>query len=183
MSAEFLVISSSLNPESNSRLMALKAFELLNKQGNTEFIDLREYPLPFCDGDAAYANPNVATLGAKIKAAQMILVAVPIYNYSFSSAIKNVVEMTGQNWNEKIVGFLCAAGGKSSYMSIMSMANSLMLDFRCLINPRFVYADGTAFKNDVIYDAEINNRIEELVNSSVALANCTRDKIAVKPKA
>jgi FMN reductase len=37
----------------------------------------------------------------------------------------------------KVVGFLCAAGGKSSYMSVMRLANSLMLDFRCLIIPHF----------------------------------------------
>ena len=33
----------------------------------------------------------------------------------------------------------------SSYMSVMAYANSLMLDFRCVIIPRFVYATGSAF--------------------------------------
>ena len=170
MAADYLVISSSLNPESNSRLMALRSYELFKNQGNAEFIDLKDYPLPICDGGSAYSDPNVSKLATKIKAAKVVILAVPIYNYSFSAAVKNVIELTGQNWNEKIVGFLCAAGGKSSYMSIMSLANSLMLDYRCLINPRFVYADGSSFKNDVIYDAEIDKRIEDLVSSSVVLA-------------
>ncbi len=180
MAGDFLVISTSLNPGSNSRVMALKAFELLEKEKKekSEYLDLRDYPLPICDGDAAYEHGNVAIMGSKIKLAKMILIAVPVYNYSFSAAAKNLVELTGQAWNNKTVGFLCAAGGKSSYMSIISLANSLMLDFRCLINPRFVYADGTAFKNDVIYDAEITNRIEELVHSSVILADCTKDELA-----
>ena len=55
-------------------------------------------------------------------------------------------------------------------MSIMSLANSLMLDFRCLIIPRFVYTDGAAFKDGTISDAEVTNRIEELVKSSLSLA-------------
>jgi NAD(P)H-dependent FMN reductase len=180
MAADYLVISGSLNPGSNSRVMALKSFELLEKLGKVEFIDLRDFPLPICDGEAAYADPNVAALSAKIKGAQLILVAVPVYNYSFSAAVKNLVELTGRAWTGKAVGFICAAGGKSSYMSIMSLANSLMLDFRCLINPRFVYADGSAFKNDVIYDAEITNRIEELVTSSVILAQTTKKLSEVK---
>src|ERR1700733_4845436 len=129
MSADYLVISTSLNPGSNSRLMALKAFELLNKHGHAEYLDLREHPLPMCDGDSAYGDANVAKLNSKIKAARMILLAVPVYNYSFSAAAKNLIELTGRAWNDKTVGFLCAAGGKSSYMSIISLANSLMFDF------------------------------------------------------
>jgi len=170
MPADYLVISTSLNPGSNSRIMAQRAYELIKKQEKSEYLDLREYPLPVCDGDAAYEDPNVAKLSNKIKAAKLVLLAVPIYNYSFSAAAKNLVELTGQAWNDKTVGFLCAAGGKSSYMSIISLANSLMFDFRCVINPRFVYADGSAFKNDALYDAEIEKRIEELVKSSIALA-------------
>ncbi len=170
MSADYLVISTSLNPGSNSRLMAVKAHELLNKRGKAEYLDLKDYPMPACDGDSAYADPNVPVLSNKIKNAKMVLLAVPIYNYSFSAAAKNLIELTGQAWNDKIVGFLCAAGGKSSYMSIMSLANSLMLDFRCIINPRFVYADGSSFKNDAIYDHEITKRIEDLVDTSVKLA-------------
>ncbi len=167
---DYLVISTSLNPDSNSRIMAEKAYEFLKEHGQAEYIDLREHPLPMCDGDTAYGHANVAKLSSKIKAAHTILLAVPIYNFSFSSSVKNLVEMTGKAWQDKTVGFLCAAGGKSSYMSILSLANSLMLDFRCLINPRFVYSDGSAFKDGIIIDAEIINRIDDLVKSSVALS-------------
>ena len=48
--------------------------------------------------------------------------------------------MTGAAWSEKPVGFLCTAGARSSYMSPIGLANSLMFDFRSLIIPRFVYA-------------------------------------------
>src|SRR4051812_30939474 len=95
---------------------------------DAEHIDLRQFPLPLCDGDAAYSDPNVNILGAKITAARVILVSVPIYNYDANAAVKNLVELTGSAWEEKIVGFACAAGGQSSYMSIMALANSLMLD-------------------------------------------------------
>ncbi len=56
-----------------------------------------------------------------------------------------MIELAGSAWEDKIVGFLCAAGGMSSYMSVMAYANSLMLDFRCVIIPRFVYATGDIF--------------------------------------
>ena len=71
-------------------------------------------------------------------------------------------ELTGEAWNDKIVGFLCAAGGQGSYMSVMAYANSLMLDFRCTIIPRFVFATGDAFDDNNVTDRKVVKRIDEL---------------------
>jgi len=89
------------------------------------------------------------------------LLAGPIYNYDFSAAAKNFVELTGADcWSGKVVGFLAAAGGGASYLSVLSLANSLMVDFRCVIIPRFVYADGGAFgKDGKLEDKGVRERI------------------------
>jgi len=63
---------------------------------------------------------------------------------------------------DKTFGFLCAAGGRNSYMSIMSLANSLMLDFRCYIIPKFVFATKNDFEEGKIVNSEIKSRIKEL---------------------
>jgi NAD(P)H-dependent FMN reductase len=171
------VISASLNPESNSRLMARAVVELLQARGaETTFIDLRDYPLPMCDGDASYGDANVARLNALLKPASVILVAVPIYNYYVNAAVKNVLELTGRAWEDKVVGFMCAAGGRSSYMSVMGFANNLMLDFRSLIIPRFVYAVGDDFEdyeNGVegrIKNPKVRERLEGLAAEAVKLS-------------
>ena len=49
--------------------------------------------------------------------------------YEHAIALANLVELTGRLWENKVVGFLCSAGGPGSYMSIMGLANSLMLDY------------------------------------------------------
>jgi|LakMenEpi03Aug12_release.lakeMendotaPanAssembly.Ray.scaffolds.fasta_scaffold185770_4 NAD(P)H-dependent FMN reductase len=169
MKSEYLVISCSLNPESNSRKMAKAAYDILNEHGGAEWLDLRDYELPMCDGGAAYGHKNVEVVAQKIRDAKCILLGVPIYNFDVNAAAKNVIELTGRAWTEKVVGFLCAAGGKSSYMSVMSIANSLMLDFRSLIIPRFVYADGSSFDDTTVSDALVKTRIEELVETAIAL--------------
>ncbi|HEY9776931.1 MAG TPA: NAD(P)H-dependent oxidoreductase [Planktothrix sp.] len=174
----FVVISSSLNPGSRSNILAREAFRQLSENHKTEWIDLREYELPLCDGNAAYGHPNVKELGKKLAEATCILLAVPIYNFDCGAAAKNLIELTGRSWEDKTVGFLCAAGGRSSYMSIMSVANSLMLDFRCLIIPRFVYADGSAFEGGAITDPEIRLRVEQLVESAVRLNGASIPKVA-----
>ena len=93
-----------------------------------------------------------------------------MYNYNANAALKNLVELTGQAWENKVVGFLCAAGGISSYMSMMSLANSLMLDFRCVIVPRFVYANDSAFASGRIKDPKIADRVAQCARATLRLA-------------
>ncbi len=165
-----LVLSASLNPESNSRGLAREAVAVLERDGvPVQLVDLRDHPLPACDGDAAYAHPGVARLRDLIAAADAILVATPIYNYDGTAALKNLIELTGRAWENKVVGFLCAAGGRSSYMSIMALANSLMLDFRCLIIPRFVYATTNEFTDGRIVHPEQVRRVAQLARAASRL--------------
>ncbi len=172
----YLVISTSLNPNSKSYILAREAEKQLSVGGReVDFLDLRKVRLPLCDGDKVYARPAVAKVRKRIERATCILVAVPIYNYDCGSAAKNLVELTGDAWKEKTVGFLCAAGGRSSYMSIMGLANSLMLDFRCLIVPRFVYADNKSFGDGVISDTAVTERIAQLVTNAVKLDGINLD--------
>jgi FMN reductase len=173
--ARYLVISTSGNPDSNSRRMGRIAFHYLEKaQIQCEWLDISELDLPLCDADACYARPGSQNVSKAIKAADGILLATPVYNYDVSAAAKNLVELTGSAWEEKVVGFLCAAGGMSSYMSVMAFANSLMLDFRCVIIPRFVYATGRAFEGDELKDKEVGERISELGKEIVRFAEALR---------
>ena len=47
-------------------------------------------------------------------------------------------------------------------MSVMSFANSLMIDYRCFIIPKFVYALKSDFDEDEITSSDIKERISEL---------------------
>ena len=129
---------------------------------DVEFFDLQENPLPMCDGDECYDLPEVLDFREKIKNAEGIIMAIPVYNFNASSEAKNIVELGGRMLYDKTLGFLCASGGRNGYMSVMSLANSLMLDFRCYIIPKFVYATKNDFEEGNIVNPEIKSRIEEL---------------------
>jgi FMN reductase len=129
-----------------------------------------------CDADVCYNHPAAKNITAAIERADGIMVATPVYNYDVSAAAKNMVELTGSAWEDKVVGFLCAAGGMGSYMSVMSFANSLMLDFRCLIIPRFVYATGDSFNGDKRADTKLAKRIEQVAAELVRVTKGVRGK-------
>ena len=173
--AKYLVISTSGNPDSNSRRMGRFAFTQLQKaKTECEWLDISELSLPLCDADKCYTQPSAQKVAKSVAAADGILVATPVYNYDVSAAAKNLLELTGSAWDEKVVGFLCAAGGMNSYMSVMAFANSLMLDFRCVIIPRFVYGTGNAFDGDELKDEKIGQRIEELAAELIRFTKALR---------
>ncbi len=170
-----LVISTSGNPDSNSRRMGRAAFaRLQTRKADCDWIDISTMDLPLCDADKCYGMPGSKKLSSAIESADGILVAAPVYNYDVAAAAKNMIELTGSAWKDKIVGFLCAAGGRSSYMSVMAYANSLMLDFRCVILPRFVFATGDAFDGDKIVDQQTVSRIEQVADELIRFTKALR---------
>src|SRR5438046_3559982 len=170
-----LVISTSGNPDSNSRRMGRTAFQHLQKKKvDCDWIDIREMDLPLCDADKCYGMPGSKKLSAAIEAADGILIAAPVYNYDVAAATKNMIELTGSAWENKIVGFLCAAGGHASYMSVMAYANSLMLDFRCVIIPRFALATSNSFDGVRFSEANITERIKQVADELVRFAKALR---------
>lgn len=164
MPIKYAILSCSLSSGSLSRIMAGSMDEYLRGQGReTTLVDLRDLPLPACDGEVCYEDANVKWLTEVLEAARGVIVASPIYNFDVNSVTKNIIELTGKRaWSNTVAGFICAAGGRSSYMAPMSLANNLMLDFRTVIIPRFVYTNKSEFADGRISTPELEGRLREL---------------------
>lgn len=158
---KILIVSCSLHPESRSRRLAgeLESIWRATDRAEISTLDLRDLKLPACDGTSAYGHPDTVKLQEIFTDADAVVLAVPIYNYDINAAAKNAIELAGRHLTGKVVGFLCSAGGERSYMSVMAVANSLMLDFRTVILPRFVYAG----KGDVSDSGELSTEIRERI--------------------
>ncbi len=166
MKMNLAIVGTSLDPDSRSQLLARYAFKTAEKRKiPATLVDLREFNIPVCGPAAGWENADVERVRKVLKPASHILFAVAIYNFAVNAAAKNVVELLGSDVFEgKTIGFACAAGGRSSYMSVMSFANSLMLDFRCWIAPRFVFATGEDFEESGIKSVEVKKRVESLLD-------------------
>lgn len=164
----FLVISTSLNPESRSFILAQEAHRLLSQNHKADFLDLRKARLPLFTSKNSKSR-SVQRVKRKIQNATTILIAAPVYNYDLGAAVKNLIEHTGDAFADKTVGFMIAAGGKGARMAFLGLANSMMMDFRCLIIPTFVVADKSAFEGNQITEAFTNERLQMLVSGAVKL--------------
>lgn len=160
-----LIVSASLNPDSKSAQLADRLSEQwVESDLKVSALDLRKADLPMCDGGSAYGDERVLDAKVKVEAADAIVFATPIYVYGVNAALKNLVELTGRSMEGKVTGFLCAAGGRMSYMSVMSFANSLMLDFRMFVLPRIVYVASEDWNGDVLGE-EAESRIGQFATS------------------
>ncbi len=166
-----LIISCSHHPDSRSRVLANAAKEALLASGEkVDFFDLRDVDLPLCDGHSTHEHPSVIEARERIKQAKGILLAAPIYNYAVNAVTKNFIEHTGHVWRDKPVGLLAAAGGKGSYMALLPLTGSLMLDFHCYVLPQFVFATSEQMSENAVTDPELQERINKLVTDISWLA-------------
>lgn len=142
------VISCSLDPASKSRDLAAASSELLRAQGHhSRVVDLAEHELPAFDNDRVFSSAAFATLHDVISSADGVVLAFPVYNWAPAAAVKSLIESTGATgengrvaaWFDKVVTFVCAAALPHSYMATAALGQSLMLDFKCVINPYSAY--------------------------------------------
>ncbi len=154
------IIATSLNPKSKSQILARKLEAHLKEQNVTvEVVDLREHDLPLAGSPGCWEHKDLEHINGVIGRATHIVFAVPVYCYDVNAAAKNVIELMGRSFTEKVIGFMCAAGGQGSYMAVMGMANHLMLDFRSVIVPRFFYTSGEDWTEEGALKPELEERI------------------------
>ena len=170
-----LVLSTSLHPESRSRAMALHArAELAALGAEASWFDCRDVQLPYMDGHSARAHEATAALQAALGPAEAVFLASGVYNYDVSAVAKACLELGGRSWNGKAVCIACATGSMASLMAPLGLANSLMLDFRCVVVPRFPMATQDAVAEGRVADPECAGRIREACESLLVLARAVR---------
>ena len=177
-----LVVSSSLDISSRSEELARLYANLLSTLGtDAQFITLKEFPLPrFDNGSAMLADPSYRALHDAASKVDGIVLASPIYNWGCCAELKRFVEVVGTNppgenircpFFDKIITFVTAAGLPQSYMSFSSMATSMMLDFRCIINPYTIYVDNSAWTG-ITLSEKAASRMQKSAKVMVELMQC-----------
>jgi FMN reductase len=103
-----------------------------------------------------------------VRAADLIAMCFPVYNYQPNAAAKNFVEVTNDAWKDKVVTFVANAGGDRSFLAPLPLANALMVDHRCVIVPQFLYLPPTAF--DAAGKVALDGLTAELFDQQIAAA-------------
>ena len=141
----------------------------------TDFISLKERRLDAFDAHSVYDSKNYRELTDLVAAAQGLVLASPIYNWGFSSELKKFIEYVGSTDDarttplfDKTISLVGAAGLPHSYMAFGSLANSLMMDFKCIINPYMIYVHNRHWEGEILVN-EASERVEKAMFVMVEL--------------
>lgn len=167
-----VVISTSMAEPSRSRVLAHLAQELVacDHRWTCTMIDLREFDAPNFDDRAIYRWPGYRRVHRMVSAADAVVMASPVYNWGCSSELKKFIEYVGSTppdgslvgaLFDKVVTLLTAGGLAESYMAFTNTAVSLMLDFKCVINPYNVHVSEDAWKAPGELDARSKRRLRK----------------------
>lgn len=103
-----LSFAGALRADSLNKKLAGEALRLATEVGATgEFIDLKDFPMPLYDGDIEATSglpAGVKALGAKIAAADGLIIATPEYNGSIPGVLKNVVDWLSRDKPMSLAG-------------------------------------------------------------------------------
>jgi len=101
--------------------LGIKVFEwakkmlAAHKEFETEFIDLKDWPIPFYNfaGSPAYGpldSDIVKRFTAKIAEGDAFLVVTPEYNHGYTAVLKNAMDHVYKEWNNKPIAFISYGG-------------------------------------------------------------------------
>jgi NAD(P)H-dependent FMN reductase len=168
-----LVLSAALKPGSKTLSAAKAVREKLSKcNWSVDLVDLAAESLPICDGASCYQDAQVKAMTERVKAARLLVLCFPVYNYQPNAATKNFIEITNDGWKDKVVGLIANAGGDKSYLAPMPLAASLMYDHRCLIVPRFLYLSPSCYgeAGEIKLEGLTKELFDQQIASSMELA-------------
>jgi NAD(P)H-dependent FMN reductase len=163
-------ISSSLSPTSRSETLGRLCVDALIKRGvDAEIVSLKgKIPSGF-DDSTIYESSGYLELHELTAAADGLIFASPVYNWGLCAELKKFVECIGSTpedgsrkgaFFDKVITFVVSAGLPHSYMASASMANSMMMDFKCIINPYTAYIHNRHWEGDELID-EARLRLEK----------------------
>ncbi|GGJ18682.1 NADPH-dependent FMN reductase [Deinococcus roseus] len=187
--ARVILISTSLDPESKGKMLAQWMQQHASDTLDFEWLDYGDHLLPDFDNDQIFNHPNTRLWREKILGAEGIILMFPVYNWSICANLKKLIETVGTHypelgrtavWFDRIITFVSIGGLHHSYMSYSSAAMSLMLDFKCIINPYMVYARSADIEHGEILDTagghELKARILRTLTVKKELLECLANR-------
>mgnify|MGYP000168040634 CR=1 FL=1 len=153
-------ICGSLREESKSRVALQVALDAAEERGaETDLIDLSDLDLPVYDEDEDDAG-DAAELTRRVRDADAIILATPMYHGSYSAPLKNAIDYCGfDEFENKTVGLLAVSGGSfpitalEHLRSVMRALDAWVLPYQAAVpnssrNVSFDDAGNGSFEDD-----------------------------------
>ena len=163
MSKKVFIISTSLRPNANSEILAHETERGALDAGHVvKFVTLKDKEIKFCKGCLAcqklgkcVINDDANEITAKMKEADVIVWATPVYYYEMSGQMKTLIDRanslfaTGKQFSETYVITTSADSSKGVVQTVLNGVKGWVACFSNLELKGFLEAGGLDNPNDV----------------------------------
>lgn len=134
---------------------------------DTQFIDLRDYQLEFCDGSGnKNASMDLATLRDICATSHGLIWATPEYHGSFSGILKNALDlMSAEEFSGKVIGLVGVAGGDTGAINALNGLRTVGRSLGCWVVPHqaSIASVYKAFDSDnCLLDPKLDKRVRQV---------------------
>lgn len=136
----------------------------------TDLIDLAEYRVSFADGRPLdQFEDDTASVIGRVKAADAVVLATPVYRASFTGALKNLLDLTPLDaLAGKPCGIIAMGATDHHYLGVDTQLRAVLAWFGALVAPNSVYLTSSDF-GDGEPSASAAGDVAELMRSLLTL--------------
>ncbi len=164
---KLIVIQGSLSQDSKTAVVVRETERILKDRGlDFETLDLRALEMEFCDGrPLAEYNADMQRVYGLMNEADGFIFGMPVYCWSVSGALKNLIDITAGAMNNKVAGILCNAGGNRSFLASSDLVKILLYESGVLTVHPTVYSTAEDFDDGRLVNPKVVGRIEGMVDA------------------
>ncbi|MDP4220539.1 MAG: NADPH-dependent FMN reductase [Bacteroidota bacterium] len=169
MALHILGICGSMRPNSSTAYVIKYALAAAAEAGaETDFYDIAEHQLPFCDGrqDESTYPSSVNEFKALIRSSQGIIIGTPEYHNSITGSLKNALDLCStEEFEHKMVGIIGVAGGGMGAANAIGHLRTIMRGVGSWVVPHQVSIShsGKIFDGSgLLADVALEHRLKKL---------------------
>ena len=159
------ILQSSLREGSHTAIVC-REFESRAKDAGLEvnYVDLKDREMQFCDGRKTEEyNDDLNKLYASLEDSEAIIFGMPVYQYSMSGVLKNILDICGGALADKHVGVIVNAGGPNCYMASRDLLDCLYYEYATHSIAPTPYTWWMDFKDGKLVNEKVMEKLDELV--------------------
>src|SRR5262245_25745041 len=153
--------------------------------GAATVLNLADHRVSFADGRPPdrYADDTARVVSA-VAAADLVVLASPVYRASFTGALKNLLDLVPvEALRGKPVGIVAMGATAHHYLGVDSHLRAVLAWFGALVAPTGVYLESAHFKDGQLADPGARAALADLVTTLLAMADWPRVTLGPPPLA
>ena len=142
---------------------------------NVSLLHLGDHRISFADGRALAEYPDdTRAVVERVTAADMYLIATPIFRASFTASLKNLLDLVPvEGLAGKVCGLVAMGATDHHYLAIDTQLRPVLAWFGAHLVPGGVYLQSRQFQDGKLADPDAITELHALANAVVAMQRAT----------